>query len=116
MIKIAPSILAADPLNLERDVKNITAKGLPTGKKMEIVDDNTFVRNGKLEIRVYGLSDRLEELDEKTVAVTIDLADYMNDNGLTELPAGNYYIEPTIDLPTGVHLEEGKLHIRITNL
>ncbi len=103
-------------MNLKKDVKSISAKGLPTGKKMEIVDDNTLVRNGELEIRIFGLSDRLEEIDEKSLSFVIDIADYMNDNDMTELPAGNYYIEPTVELPTGVHLEEGKLHIRISDL
>ena len=103
-------------LNLEKDVKSITAKGLPTGKKMEILDDNVLVRNGKLEIRVFGLTDRLDELDDKNVSITIDLAAYMNENDLSTLPSGNYYIEPTVDLPDGVHQEEGKLHIRISDL
>lgn len=90
--------------------------GLPAGKEVEILDDGTYVKDAQFKVRLTGLANALNEVDEDRLELALDFATYMENNNLKELANGYYYIIPTIALPDGVRQDEDcKIHIRITD-
>ena len=90
--------------------------GLPAGKEVEILDDGTYVKDAQFKVRLTGLANALNEVDEDRLELALDFATYMENNNLKELANGYYYIIPTISLPDGVRADEDcKIHIRITD-
>ena len=104
-------------IEISRDVKAVRIEGLPTGKKIEILDDNTYVKDGVFRTKIYGLSEKLGAIDVDKVPITLDIGGYMAINALTELAPGIYQISPYLGSEPGPHFEENcKLHVRISDL
>ena len=89
------------------DLNQIRFVGLPDGKSAEILDEGEFVQNGKLIARIYGLSELIGEVDERTLIVSIDIDAYERDHNITEITNGVYTMTPLMALPEGVRLEDG---------
>ena len=103
-------------LDVVTNTINIKIVGLDAGKKAEIVDDGTYVKDAEFKVRLFGLATFLNEVDEDRLPVTLDLATYKDNNNLKELANGYYNIVPTIELPDGVRQDENcRIHIRITD-
>ena len=103
-------------LDVVTNTINIKIVGLDAGKKAEIVDDGTYVKDAEFKVRLTGLATFLNEVDEDRLSVTLDLATYKDNNNLKELANGYYNIVPTIELPDGVRQDENcRIHIRITD-
>ena len=88
-------------------IADVAITGVPEGRDAEIVAEGDYVDGDKLKIRLYGLSEYLGEVDENNIKVTLDMAAVAAANGMDEIGAGTYHVVPSIDLPEGVHLEDG---------
>ena len=89
------------------DIADVRIEGVPEEASAEIISDGTYVEDGKVKIRIYGLSEYLAEVDEAHLNIVLDLNEYAAQNGMTSVGTGTYHIVPTISLPEGVHLEDG---------
>ena len=89
------------------DIADVRIEGVPEEASAEIISDGTYVEDGKVKIRIYGLSEYLAEVDETHLNIVLDLNEYAAQNGMTSVGTGTYHIVPTISLPEGVHLEDG---------
>ena len=89
---------------------------MPDGRTAEILDEGEFVQDGKLVVRIYGLSELIGEVDEKTLIVSLDIDNYEREHEYTEIPNGVYTMVPQMVLPEGVHMEEGcSVRVRIAD-
>lgn len=101
---------------LTKDVSEIRIVGLPDGRTAEILDEGEFVQDGKLVARIYGLSELIGEVDDKTLIVSLDIDNYEREHEYTEIPNGVYTMVPQMVLPEGVHMEEGcSVRVRIAD-
>ena len=92
---------------LTKDISEIRFVGLPEGKAGEILEEGDFIQDGKLIVRIYGLSELIGEVDEKTLIVSIDIDAYERQHEYEEIPSGIYTMVPQMVLPDGVRMEEG---------
>ena len=92
---------------INKDLSEITIYGVPNGKKAEILSEGDYVRDNKLVVRIYGLAEKIGEIDEENLLVELDLEGYRLGNNLTELANGTYTITPDILLPSHVRMESG---------
>lgn len=81
--------------------RNILITNLPEGStgELENVSD-------ELALTVSGLQEDMEGLKNAEVAAVIDVADFMETNGMTELMPGVYHMPVAVQLPDGVRLNE----------
>ena len=99
---------------ITKELSSITFAGLPEGKSAEILEEGDYVQDGKLLCRLYGLSERIGEVDERILPVYMDFDAYKAENNLADIQNGVYTIAPTMDLPEGVRMENGcVLHVRV---
>ena len=81
--------------------RNILITNLPEGStgELENVSD-------ELALTVSGLQEDMEGLKNAEIAAVIDVADFMETNGMTELMPGVYHMPVAVQLPDGVRLNE----------
>lgn len=104
------TIVYVEPIiekKLEIPAGNLTITGLPAGFRAELPET---VETYTLEVE--GLNEFVEPLRANTLMGTIDMAAWMEEQGITEMRAGAYYVPVTFDLtedititaPVTVHL------------
>lgn len=97
------------------DKSDIAVLNVPAGYKAEILADGNYITGQETNVRVYGLAEILESYDADDAKATIDVAAYMNQNGMSELYPGTYSIAPDFGLPEGAYMKDNfKIQIRIT--
>ena len=99
---------------ISKSLSSIHASGLPTGKTFEILEEGDYVSDGTLTVEVHGLSEKLGEVDETTLPITLDFDEYMKKNNMTEMTNGVYTMAPKMSLPDGVQMDENcKVRVRV---
>ena len=99
---------------ISKSLSSIHASGLPTGKTFEILEEGDYVSDGILTVEVHGLSEKLGEVDETTLPITLDFDEYMKKNNMTEMTNGVYTMTPKMSLPDGVQMDENcKVRVRV---
>lgn len=98
------------------DKSDVSVVNLPQGYRAEVLTDGNYLTNTETNLKIYGLSQVLEDYDEKNAKLTVDVAAYMSQNGITELSPGTYSITPDFGLPEGAYIKDNfKVQIRITS-
>ena len=93
----------------------VTVTNLPEGYQADILADGNYLTNQETILKVYGLASVLEEFDADNAKPNIDMAAYMLQNSLTELPPGVYNVVPDFGLPEGAYIKDNfKIQIRIS--
>lgn len=97
--------------DLSVPAENISVSGVPDGMEAEI----TTVAE-EYDITVSGLARNISILRDSSVTGTLDLAKWMEDNGVEEMTAGNYTIPVTFNLSEDITVENNvNIHIRLKN-
>lgn len=97
--------------DLSVPAENISVSGVPDGMEAEI----TTVAE-EYDITVSGLTRNISILRDSSVTGTLDLAKWMEDNGVEEMTAGNYTIPVTFNLSEDITVENNvNIHIRLKN-
>lgn len=97
--------------DLSVPAENISVSGVPDGMEAEI----TTVAE-EYDITVSGLARNISILQDSSVTGTLDLAKWMEDNGVEEMTAGNYTIPVTFNLSEDITVENNvNIHIRLKN-
>ena len=97
--------------DLSVPAENISVSGVPDGMEAEI----TTVAE-EYDITVSGLARNISILRDRSVTGTLDLAKWMEDNGVEEMTAGNYTIPVTFNLSEDITVENNvNIHIRLKN-
>lgn len=97
--------------DLSVPAENISISGVPDGMEAEI----TTVAD-EYDITVSGLARNISILRDNSVTGTLDLAKWMEDNGVEEMTAGNYTIPVTFNLSEDINVENDvNIHIRLKN-
>lgn len=86
----------------------IAITGLSADMTGEIVEPA-----GGIRLNVTGLSKNLEELENAQISASVDVAEYMAGNALTELPPGEYDMSLKLSLPDGIRQEEMLVRVLI---
>lgn len=86
----------------------IAITGLSADMAGEIVEPA-----GGIRLNVTGLSKNLEELENAQISASVDVAEYMAGNALTELPPGEYDMSLKLSLPDGIRQEEMLVRVLI---
>jgi len=87
---------------------------LPEGRSAEVIVDGNYITNDERDIRIYGLSTILDNVDIDNITIRLDFAAYMRENGMTELTPGIHYLSPEFRIPSGAYVKEDfKVQIRI---
>ena len=101
---------------INKKLSDVIVYGTPVGKKAEILQEGDYVRDDTLIVRLYGLAEKLGEIDEDNLTVELDLEGYRLENNLTEIPNGTYAIKPDMLLPNHVRMEnECVVYVRISD-
>lgn len=97
------------------DKTDIQVVNLPAGLKADVLSDGNYLTNQETNLKVYGLASVLEEYDEENVKPQLDMAEYMIQNGISELTPGIYTLVPDFGLPEGAYIKDNfKIQIRIS--
>lgn len=112
-IRVTVDIVREAFLNVSYDVDSVKINGVPSGLKAEAVVDGKYIRNGLNTVKVYGLPDDINKVNED-LNIYVDLDSYMKENEMTSLSKGTYWVEPTFNLPRSVHMDrEFKVQIKV---
>ena len=97
---------------LERTYKmtagNVQVTNVPEGYLIETAEAHEVY-----DVNVAGLLDELNQVQENQLSAVVDIGAWMEDEEITELQEGTYYIPAQMTLPEGVELL-GPVEIRIT--
>ena len=95
--------------DLSVSADNITVTGVPEGMEAEITSTAD-----SYDITVSGLSRDVSILRDSSVTGILDLNQWMEDNGVEELTAGNYTIPVTFNLSESITVDtDVNIHIRL---
>lgn len=97
------------------DKADIEVLNLPVGLKADVLSDGNYLTNQETNLKVYGLASVLEEYDAENAKPQLDMAEYMIQNGLSELAPGIYTLVPDFGLPEGAYIKDNfKIQIRVS--
>lgn len=100
-------------ISFEKD--DIYVKGLPEGYVAEVLTDGNYVTNEVTKLRVYGLDAVLDTINVNNIRLNLDFEGYMQNQGISELNAGIYYLIPDLGLPEGAYIKDNfKVQVRIS--
>lgn len=89
----------------------ISIENIPEGKSAGISGNFDHIR-----IRVRGLATNLSVMPDALIPATVNIAEYMRQNNLQELPAGEYEMPVTLMLPEGIRQDSIEtVPVRIDN-
>jgi YbbR domain-containing protein len=88
--------------NMSIPLDNIQILHTPEGFTSQLVEDGTNVYS----LSVSGLAEALNQLSPSLITGTVDVEEWMTDNEIVQLKAGNYALPITIDLSDGVKISE----------
>ncbi len=83
-------------------IGNINATNVPEGFEVEIIESSETV----FTLDVSGLGAHINPLRQEDIGGTIDIADWMQDIGMTNLREGSYNVPVTFDLDEDVKIKE----------
>lgn len=114
-INITVEIQKETFITVSFDKSHVKVVNLPQGYRAEVLTDGNYLTNSETYLKIYGLADILSEYDEENVEPKLDIAEYMSQNGITELTPGTYSITPNFGLPRGAYIKDTfKIQVRIT--
>ncbi len=90
--------------------ENVAVTGVADGMTGKIVEPEEEIR-----LNVTGLPKNLESLDGAQIIASVDVAGYMAQHSLTQLPAGEYDMSLELVLPEGVEQEEFFVKVQISD-
>ena len=90
-------------------VGNVTIINLPEELKAEWPEDMEF-----FTLDVSGLRKFIEPLQQTEVRGLIDIAGWMEEQEITELTAGNYFIPVTVELAGEIDVEKVTMNVIIS--
>lgn len=100
-----------DTKDLTIPADNISITGVPDGMEAEVTSTAE-----EYNITVSGLTRDVSILRDSSVTGVLDLNQWMEDNGLEELTAGNYTIPVTFNLSEDITVDtDVNIHIRLKN-
>lgn len=79
--------------------ENLDFINIPEGLEAVIIDDM-----GAYELKVEGLGSNVNPLSASNIRGTVDVSEWMKDQGLSRLNPGNYYIPVSFTLNDGVEI------------
>ncbi len=95
--------------------EDIEVVNLPVGLQADILSDGNYLTNQETNIKVYGLASVLEDYDAENVKPQVDIAEYMIQNGISEITPGIYTLVPDLGLPEGAYIKDNfKIQIRVS--
>lgn len=95
---------------------DVEVVNLPAGLQADILSDGNYLTNQETTIRVYGLATVLEDYDAENVKPQVDIAEYMIQNGISEITPGIYTLVPDFGLPEGAYIKDNfKIQIRVSS-
>lgn len=89
--------------------ENLSFINIPEGLEAVIIDDM-----GAYELNVEGLGSDVNPLSESGIRGTVDVSEWMNDQGLTRLNPGTYYIPVSFTLDEGIEItNDVNVHVHL---
>ena len=82
--------------------EDVSVINVPQGFEVQLSDGN----EGTHELRIKGLEAEVSVLQENALAATIDIAGWMEEQGMEKLSPGTYSIPVSFTLPENVQVEE----------
>lgn len=82
--------------------EDVSVINVPQGFEVQLSDGN----EGAHELRITGLEAEVSVLQENALAATIDIAGWMEEQGMEKLSPGTYSIPVSFTLPENVQVEE----------
>ena len=98
--KIAVTVKIEPLVDITRtvDSSRIQVLNVPEGYSVTLTPDSSVT------MKLRGLQGNLEQVNTDTLTCTVDVAEWMSDNGQTELSEGSAEAEVDVSLPSGVTL------------
>lgn len=94
---------------------DIRVVGLPDGYTAEVLTDGNYITNEATRLKVHGLNSILDTINVNSIRMSLDVADYMNEQGITTLTPGIYALAPEFSLPEGAYIKDNfKVQVRIS--
>lgn len=113
-VRVEVNIVREAFFNVSYDIDSVKIEGAPAGVDVKAVVDGKYIRNGLNTVKVYGLPDEIAKVNED-LNIYVDIDSYMEENGLTTLSKGTYWIEPSFNLPGSVHMDQDfKVQIKVS--
>lgn len=113
--KIVVEIQKETFVTISFDKDDVEVLNLPAGLQADILSDGNYLTNQETTIRVYGLASVLEDYDADNVKPRVDIAEYMIQNGISEITPGIYTLVPDFGLPEGAYIKDNfKIQIRVS--
>jgi len=95
--------------SLKIPVENINFIGIPSDLEAVIIDGM-----GSYELKVEGLGSKVNPLSESNIRGTVDVPEWMEDQGLSRLNPGSYYIPVSFTLDEDIEItNEINLHVHM---
>lgn len=82
-------------------LRNVAIAGVPEDYTAEFVEQEDYA-----EFVVSGLAQNIEKIVMGELNIRVDFEEYMSENNLSELKAGTYDLDLSMDLPEGVVLKQ----------
>ena len=110
MINITAYIGPEVRRTLASSVQNIHVTGVPEGFTAEITEPNSY-----FSIAFFGLAEEFEEINLSSLALSVDVAAWLEREEIEELESGYYWIPVSVNLPENSKLtyEELQVHIHL---
>lgn len=102
-VKVTVSIKKVSEKTVTIDVADISVKNLQTGLSHMVLDENSEQLN-TMDIKVFGLEEKLKSIDKDDIKVVIDAEG---------LGVGKHYVEAEVTTPSGTYTEEIRILIEL---
>lgn len=113
--KIVVEVQKETFVTISFDKTDIEVLNLPAGYKADVLSDGNYLTNQETVLKVYGLATVLEDYDAENAKPRLDMAEYMIQNGISELTPGIYTLVPDFGLPEGAYIKDNfKIQIRVS--